>query len=51
MNTLTMRRRWLTARPWLKDFAILLGFAVSGGIILWGLGELADVASLHGWFL
>lgn len=49
MNSLTLRRKWLVARPWLKDGAMLLAFLAMGPAALWALGETVDFLTRHGW--
>lgn len=49
MPALTMRRRWLIAKPWVRDFAIAIGFIIAVMVTMWGLGQLADVCMAMGW--
>lgn len=49
MNVLSLRRRWLVARPWLKDIMIGLSFIAGSVGAMWMLGHLADLCTNSGW--
>lgn len=49
MNAVYLRRRWLLARPWIKDGVIGLCFVGGPIAFMYALGHLADFCSRLGW--
>lgn len=49
MNTLSLRRRWLIARPWIQDCLLGACFIVGPIAFMYLLGYLGDLCIRSGW--
>jgi hypothetical protein len=49
MNAVSIRRRWLIARPWLQDSLAAILMIATAIAILVLMGECADLCTAWGW--